>query len=64
MSLALEKVAREVEWFAFNGTYADGANATPGSGTREMRGISEYCSLNANANNSAAAGGIRRKRLL
>ena len=54
MSLALEKVAREVEYFAFNGTYADGANATPGAGTREMRGISEYCSLNANANNSVA----------
>ena len=54
MSLALEKVAREVEYFAFNGTYADGANATPGSGTREMRGISEYTSLNANANNTVA----------
>jgi hypothetical protein len=54
MSLALEKTAREVEWFAFNGTYADGANATPGAGTREMRGISEYTSLNANANNTVA----------
>ena len=54
MSLALEKVAREVEWFAFNGGYADGAHATPGSGTREMRGISEYCSLNANADNTVA----------
>ena len=51
MSLALEKVAREVEWFAFNGTFADGANATPGAGTREMRGLSEYCALNANADN-------------
>ena len=54
MALALEKVAREVEWFAFNGTFADGANVTPGSGTREMRGLSEYCALNANANNTAA----------
>ena len=54
MSLALEKVAREVEWFAFNGTFADGAHATPGSGTREMRGISEYTSLNANSDNSVA----------
>ena len=54
MSLALEKVAREVEYFAFNGTFADGANATPGAGTREMRGISEYTSLNANANNTVA----------
>ncbi|MBO71783.1 MAG: hypothetical protein CL508_05645 [Actinobacteria bacterium] len=54
MSLALEKVAREVEWFAFNGTFADGANVTPGAGTREMRGISEYTSLNANSDNTVA----------
>ena len=54
MSLALEKVAREVEWFAFNGTFADGANATPGAGTREMRGMAQYCALNANANNTVA----------
>ena len=54
MSLALEKVAREVEWFAFNGTFADGAHATPGDGTREMRGLSEYCSLNANTDNDTA----------
>lgn len=52
---ALEKVAREVEWFAFNGTFADGANVTPGSGTREMRGIKEWVELNANASNSVAA---------
>ena len=58
MALAMEQVAREVEWFAFNGTFADGANTTPGSGTREMRGLAEYLALNANANNSAAAGGI------
>ena len=58
MSLAMEKVAREVEWFAFNGTFADGANTTPGSGTREMRGLAEYLALNANANNTVAAGGI------
>ena len=38
----MEKVAREVEWFAFNGTFADGANTTPGSGTREMRGLEEW----------------------
>jgi len=54
LTLALEKVAREVEWFAFNGTFADGANTTPGSGTREMRGISEYLALGANANNTVA----------
>ncbi len=54
MSMALEKVAREVEWFAFNGTFADGANTTPGAGTREMRGLNEYCALNANADNDTA----------
>jgi hypothetical protein len=54
MALALEKVAREVEWFAFNGTFADGANVTPGAGTREMRGLSEYTALNANADNDTA----------
>jgi hypothetical protein len=54
MSMALEKVAREVEWFAFNGTFADGANTTPGAGTREMRGLAEYCALNANADNATA----------
>ena len=51
---ALEKVAREVEWFAFNGTFSDGANVTPGAGTRGMRGIKEWCELNANADNDTA----------
>ena len=54
MEKAMEKLAREVEWFAINGTFADGANVTPGSGTREMRGLSEWAALNANANNSVA----------
>ena len=54
MSLAREKVARGVEWLACNGTDADVAHATPGSGTREMRGLSEYVALNANANNTVA----------
>ena len=51
---AMEKVAREVEWFAFNGSFSDGANATPGNGTREMYGLDVWISLNKNANNSAA----------
>ena len=54
MEKAMEKLAREVEWFAINGTFADGANVTPGSGTREMRGLNEWAALNANANNSVA----------
>jgi len=54
MEKALEKVAREVEWFAFNGGFSDGANTTPGSGTREMRGIAEWVELNANSDNSTA----------
>ena len=55
LTLCLEKLAREVEWFAFNGTFADGANTTPGSGTREMRGLYEYLQLNKNASNTAAS---------
>ena len=55
LTLALEKLAREVEWFAFNGTFADGANTTPGDGTREMRGLYEYLQLNKNASNTAAS---------
>ena len=51
---AMEKVAREVEWFAFNGSFSDGANVTPGSGTREMYGIDVWITLNKNASNSAA----------
>ena len=51
---AMEKVAREVEWFAFNGSFSDGANTTPGDGTREMYGIDVWITLNKNANNAAA----------
>ena len=51
---AMEKVAREVEWFAFNGSFSDGANATPGNGTREMYGLDVWITLNKNASNSAA----------
>ena len=52
---ALEKVAREVEWFAFNGSFSDGANVTPGDGTREMWGIDYWVSQNKNSSNSVAA---------
>ena len=52
---ALEKVAREAEWFAFNGNFADGANVTPGNGTREMWGIDHWVNQNKNADNSTAA---------
>jgi len=51
---AMEKVAREVEWFAFNGSFSDGANTSPGSGTREMYGIDVWITLNKNSSNSAA----------
>ena len=54
MEKAMEKVAREVEWFAFNGSFSDGANVTPGSGTREMYGVDVWITLNKNADNSAA----------
>ena len=52
---ALEKVAREAEWFAFNGSFSDGANVTPGSGTREMWGVDHWVNQNKNADNSTAA---------
>ena len=54
MEKAMEKVAREVEWFAFNGSFSDGANTTPGSGTREMYGVDVWISTNKNASNAAA----------
>ena len=51
---AMEKVAREVEWFAFNGSFSDGANTTPGTGEREMYGVDHWITINKNANNAAA----------
>jgi|TARA_R110002012_G_scaffold135532_4_gene289399 hypothetical protein len=54
MEKAMEKVAREVEWFAFNGSFSDGANTSPGSGTREMYGLDVWITINKNANNAAA----------
>ncbi|MBO71681.1 MAG: hypothetical protein CL508_05135 [Actinobacteria bacterium] len=51
---AMEKVAREVEWFAFNGSFSDGANTSAGSGTREMYGVDVWITLNKNQSNSAA----------
>ena len=54
MEKAMEKVAREVEWFAFNGSFSDGANTSPGSGTREMYGLDVWISINKNASNAAA----------
>ena len=40
MEKAMEKVAREVEWFAFNGSFSDGANVPHQvQETREMYGI-------------------------
>ena len=54
MEKAMEKVAREVEWFAFNGSFSDGANTTPGAGTREMYGVDVWITTGKNASNSAA----------
>ena len=54
MEKAMTKLAREVEWFLFNGSFSDGAHATPGSGTREMWGIDHWVNQNKNANNTAA----------
>ena len=54
MEKTMEKVAREVEWFAFNGSFSDGANTTPGTGEREMWGIDHWLNRNKNASNTAA----------
>ncbi len=54
MEKAMEKVAREVEWFLFNGSFSDGANVTPGSGTREMWGVDHWINQNKNASNTAS----------
>ena len=54
MEKTMEKIAREVEWFAFNGSFSDGANVTPGSGTREMYGLDTWITINKNADNDAA----------
>ena len=54
MEKTMEKIAREVEWFAFNGSFSDGANTTPGSGTREMWGLDYWINQNKNTSNSGA----------
>ena len=54
MEKTMEKIAREVEWFAFNGSFSDGANTTPGSGTREMWGIDHWVNANKNTSNTGA----------
>ena len=54
MEKAMTKLAREVEWFLFNGSFSDGAHGTPGSGTREMWGIDHWVNQNKNASNTAA----------
>ena len=54
MEKAMTKLAREVEWFLFNGSFSDGAHATPGSGTREMWGIDHWVNQNKNSSNTAA----------
>ena len=54
MEKAMTKLAREVEWFLFNGSFSDGAHATAGSGTREMWGIDHWVNQNKNSSNTAA----------
>jgi len=45
MELALLKIAREVEYFFWNGTFSDGANVTPGTGLRAFRGFHAHQAL-------------------
>lgn len=46
MELALDKVKKEVEWFAFNGTFNDGTQADfAGSNDRQFRGLDAHLDL-------------------
>src|SRR5210317_1666469 len=47
LELALEKIAREVEYFAINGVFADGAHASdPIGDNRTFRGLAAHTALN------------------
>jgi len=67
LELALEKVAREVEWFAINGTFADGtAVGNPVGDNRTFRGLEAHCALNGGNvyyNTSTEASGGTAKKL-
>jgi len=66
LELALDKVAKEVEWFAINGVFADGVNAGgPVSDNRTFRGLSAHCALNGGNvyynTDTEATGGTAKK---
>lgn len=67
LELALEKVAREVEYFAINGVFADGTHASnPIGDNRTFRGLSAHCALNGGNkyfNTSTEATGGTAKKL-
>jgi len=67
MELALEKIAREVEWFMVNGTFADGTHASnPVGDNRTFRGLAAHCALNGGNkyfNTSTEATGGTAKKL-
>jgi len=67
LELALEKVAREVEYFAINGTFADGVHASdPVGDNRTFRGLAAHTALNGGNtyfNTSTEATGGTAKKL-
>lgn len=67
LELALEKIAREVEYFSINGTFADGSHASdPVGDNRTFRGLSAHCALNGGNkyfNTSTEATGGTAKKL-
>ena len=67
LELALEKIAREVEYFAINGTFADGAHASnPIGDNRTFRGLAAHTALNGGNkyfNTSTEATGGTAKKL-
>ena len=67
LELALEKIAREVEYFAINGTFADGSHASdPIGDNRTFRGLEAHCGLNGGNtyfNTSTEATGGTAKKL-
>ena len=58
MELALDKLAKEVEWFAINGTYNDGTGADfAGTGDRGMRGLDAHLQLTGGVSYDNQSGG-------
>jgi len=59
MELALDKLAKEVEWFAINGVYNDGTAADfAGTNDRQMRGLLAHTGLTGGNSYDNQSGGV------